>query len=86
MDFISILGDTGLLAYVRCKYSILPSSIDFHFLNLPYCLSINERRRITSEIKKYPELISNISGLEEVDFPTSFPYFFPNLSLYSDKF
>ncbi len=86
MDFISILGDTGLLACLRCKFSVLPSSIEFHFSSSPHRLSTDERRRITSEIKKYPELIQNASGLEEVDFPTSFPYFFPDLSLYSDGF
>jgi len=84
MDFISILGDTGLLACLRCKFSVLPSSIEFHFLNSPHRLSTDERRRITSEIEKYPELIRNTSGLEEVDFPTSFPYFFPDLPLYSN--
>ena len=86
MDFISILGDTGLLACLRCKFSVLPSSIDFHFSNSPHRLSPEERRQITSEIEKYPELIQNTSGLEEVDFPTSFLYFFPDLSLYSNGF
>ena len=86
MDFISILGDTGLLACLRCKFSVLPSSIEFHFSNSPHRLSTDERRRITSEVEKYPELIRESSGLEEADFPTSFPYFFPDLSLYSNGF
>ena len=86
MDFISILGDTGLLACLRCKFLVLPSSIDFYFSNSPHRLSPEERRQITSEIEKYPELIQNTSGLEEVDFPTSFLYFFPDLSLYSNGF
>jgi len=86
MDFISILGNTGLLAYLRCKFSVLPSSIEFHFLNSPYRLSTDERRRITSEVEKYPELIQDTSGLEEADFPPSFPYFFPDLSLHSNGF
>ena len=86
MDFISILGDTGLLACLRCKFSVLPSSIEFHFLNSPHRLSTDERRRITSEVEKYPELIQESSGLEEVDFPLSFPYYFPDLSLHSNGF
>ena len=75
-----------MLACLRCKFSVLPSSIEFHFSSSPHRLSTDERRQITSEIEKYPELIRNASGLEEADFPTSFPYFFPELSVYSNGF
>jgi len=86
MDFISILGDTGLLACLRCKFSVLPSSIEFHFSGSPHRLSTDDRQKITSEIEKYPELIPDVAGLRAVEFPTSFPYFFSELSLYSNGF
>jgi len=31
MELISVLGDTGFLAYKGCKTGILPSRIDYYF-------------------------------------------------------
>jgi len=86
MDFISILGNTGLLACRRCKFSVLPSSITSHFSGSPHRLSTDDRQKVASEIEKYPELIPDATRLRATEFPTSFPYFFPDLSLYSDGF
>ncbi len=86
MDFISILGDTGFLACRRCKFSILPSRIEFYFSKAPHRLSVEDRRRRASEIERYPELVAGPSDLREVEIPSSFPYFFSELSLYSDGF
>jgi len=86
MDFISILGNTGLLACRRCKFLVLPSSITSHFSGSPHRLSTDDRQKVASEIEKYPELIPDATGLRATEFPTSFPYFFPDLSLYLDGF
>ncbi len=86
MEFISILGNTGFLACRRCKFSVLPSSITSHFSGSPHYLSTDERGKILSVVERYPELVRDLPGLNGVEIPTSFPYFFPDLSLYSNGF
>ena len=84
MEYISILRDTGFLACRECKYSILPSGLDYHFRRTPHNLSSEIRREILSEARKYPSLVQDISGIKETEIPSSFSFFFPNLALYSD--
>ena len=84
MEFISILGDTGFLACRECKYSVLPSTINSHFRRTPHNLSSEIREEILSKARKHPSLIKDLSGVKETEIPPSFPYFFPDLALYSD--
>lgn len=84
MDYISILGDTGFLACRECKYSILPSGLNYHFRRTPHSLSSNIREEILSEARKHPSLIWEASGIKDSEIPSSFPFFFPDLALYSD--
>lgn len=84
MEHISILGDTGFLACRECKYSILPLSIKSHFRQTPHSVSPEIRGEILSEAKKYPSLVEDISGIKETEIPSSFPFFFLDLTLYSD--
>ena len=57
IEYISILGDTGLLAYHECYYSILPLSIHSHFQGKPHQLSSETREEILQEMIKYASLI-----------------------------
>jgi len=84
MDYIAILGDSGFLACRECKYSILPSSLNYHFRRTPHGLSTDIREEILSEARKYPSLIWEASGIKDSEIPSSFPFFFCNLALYSD--
>ena len=84
MEYITILGNTGFLACKLCKYSVLPTSLNYHFQKLPHKLSKEERSKILSELDNYPTLVQNREGVREVEIPSSFPYFFPDLALYSD--
>ena len=84
MEFISILGDTGLVACRECRFSVLPSSFDTHFRAKPHSLSKETREKILSEATKYPSLIWDLENLKNLEIPTSFSYFFPELSLFQD--
>ncbi len=84
MEFILILGNTGFLAYKECKYAVLPVSLEGYFIRSPYKLPPNDRSRILSEVAKYPYLVNDRKGVVDVEIPTSFPCFFPDLALYSD--
>ena len=84
MEHITILGNTGFLACKLCKYSILPKGLDYHFQKLPHKLPKKERSRILLELFIHPTLIQDREGVWEVEIPSSFPYFFPDLALYSD--
>ena len=44
-----------------------------------------ERSRILLELSIYPTLIQDREGVWEVEIPSSFPYFFLDLALYSDS-
>ena len=84
MDYITILGNTGFLACKLCKYSVLPKGIDYHFRRTPHQISKEERSKILLELENHPTLVQNREGVREVEIPTSFPYFFPDLALYSN--
>jgi len=56
MEFILILGDTGFLAYKEYKYSVLPSSIHYHFRSI-YTLSKEKRESIISILEKDARLV-----------------------------
>lgn len=87
MEFISILGDTGLIACRECKFDILPSSIETHFQGNPHRVSKDDRNRILSEVEKlHNSLIWDRDELRDIEVSKSFPYFFPDLALYSDGF
>ncbi len=83
MEYVLIIGDTGFLACKECKYSILPSSISSHFRRV-HGLSSELREEILSEIGKYASLILDPKGVKDSTIPSSFPYFFPDLALYTD--
>jgi len=83
MEFIAILGDTGFLACRECKYSILPTAIKSHFRRT-YQLSFDSREDIFSSIKNNASLVWDSKDLITMEIPSSFPYFFPELALYSD--
>ena len=51
MDYITILGNTGFLAYKLCKYSVLPKGIDYHFRRTPHQISKEERSKILLELE-----------------------------------
>ncbi len=84
MEFILILGNTGFLACKEYKYAVLPVSLEGYFTRSPYKLPPNNRSRILSEVAKYPYLVNDRKGVVDVEIPTSFPCFFPDLALYSD--
>lgn len=84
MEYISILGDTGFIACKQCKYSIILSSLNTHFRLKPHQLSLEIREQILFEAQKYPSLIKSRDGIKDIKIPSSFPFFFPNLALYSD--
>ena len=83
MEYISILSDTGFLACKECKYSILPSSISSHFRRT-HGFSSKLREEILSEVEKYDSLILDPKGVKDTAIPSSLPYFFPDLTLYTD--
>ncbi len=83
MEFISILGDTGFLACKECKYSVLPSGIHYHFRSI-HTLSKEKRESIISILEKDARLVWDTNGIRNVEIPSSFPYFFSELSLYTD--
>ncbi len=85
MDYISILRDTGFLAYREYKYSILPPSLDYYFRRTLYNLSSKIRGQILTKARKYPSLIQEVSGIKDSEIPSTFPFFFPNLALYLDR-
>ena len=84
MEYISILGDIGFLAYKLYKYLVLPKGLDYYFQRLPYKLPKEERSKILLELDNYPLLVQDKKRLKEVHIPGSFSYFFPDLALYSD--
>ena len=84
MEYISILGDTGFLACRECKYSVLLSGLDYHFRRTPHNLSSEIQGEILYEARKYPSLVKDISGVKETEIPSFFPFFFPDIALYSD--
>ncbi len=84
MEYILILGDTGFIAYKSCKYSILPSFLNTYFRRRPHSLSSDLRLEIISEVEKYPNLIRSIDKVKDTIIPSSFPFFFSDLALYSD--
>lgn len=84
MEYISILRDTGFLGYREYKYSILLLSIKSHSRWTPHSISPEIRGEILSKAKKYPSLIRDISGIKETKIPSSFPFFFLDLTLYLD--
>ncbi len=82
MELISILGDTGFLACKECKFAILPSSIENHFLKSPHRLPQDSRAQIALEVANYPSLLHNRQAIKGRVIPSLFPYYFPDLSLY----
>jgi len=84
MEYISILGDTGFIACKQCKYSIILSGLEAHFRLKPHQLALEVRGQILSEAQKYPNLIRSREEIKDSDIPSSFPFFFPDLALYSD--
>ena len=84
MEYITILGNTGFLACKLCKYSVLSKGLDYHFQKPPHKLPKEERSRILKELDNHSTLVQNREGVREVEIPSSFPYFFPDLALYSD--
>ena len=84
MEYITILGNTSFLACKLCKYSVLPKGIDYHFRKTPHQIPKEERSRILLALSTYPTLVQDREGVREVEIPSSFPYFFPDLALYSD--
>ena len=49
MDYITIHRETGLLICKDCKFALIPSRIDRHFLKNPHKLKPN----IQTQIKTY---------------------------------
>ncbi|KAL6716774.1 hypothetical protein ACLMJK_004686 [Lecanora helva] len=84
MVILSPVGDTGLLACTKCKYSILPTRISSHFKGSPHQLSPNERRKVAEDISIISGIFRDLEDLEKLRIPSSFPYFFPELVLFSD--
>ena len=84
MEYITILGDTGFLACKLCKYSVLPISLNYHFQKPPHKLPKEERSRILLELDNHPTLLQDKEGVRGVEIPSSFPYYFPDLALYSN--
>ena len=86
MEYITILGNTGFLACKGCKYAVLPKGLDYHFQRLPHKLSKEERSKILLALNDYPTLVQDREGVREGEIPSSFPYYFPDLALYSNGF
>ena len=84
MDYVISIRGTSLLACKDCRYAILPSSIDYHFRRSPHQLSSDIRADIFRESSKYASLIRDTIALESLTIPTSIPYFYPELTLYTD--
>lgn len=83
MEYVSVLGDTGFLACKECKYSILTSNISSYFRRT-HGLSSEARDNIVSGLREYASLIWDSSGVKDSTIPSSFPYFFLDLALYTD--
>jgi len=86
MNYISLIGDTGLIACVKCKVGILPSRINSHFQGNPHQLDPEIRQKISSEIAEIPGLIRTPSDLDSFEISSSFPYFFPCLPVFVNRF
>jgi len=84
IEYILILGDTSFIACKSYKYSILPSFLNTYFRWRPYSLSSDLRLEIISKVEKYPNLIRSIDKVKDTVIPSSFPFFFSDLALYSD--
>ncbi len=83
IEFILILRDIGFLAYKEYKYSVLPSNIYYYFRSI-HTLSKEKRESIISILEKDARLVQDINGIYNVTIPSSFPYFFSELLLYTD--
>ena len=81
---ISILGDTGFLVCKECKFCVLPTSIDSHFRKQLYRNPQEITKNLFSEVTKYSNLVWGLEDLEKTRIPSSFPFFFSELPLFSD--
>jgi len=86
MDYISLIGDTGLIACTNYKVGILPSRINFHFQGVPYQLDPEIRHKISSEIAEILGLIRTPLDLDSFEISSSFPYFFSCLPVFINGF
>ncbi|KAL6718593.1 hypothetical protein ACLMJK_002827 [Lecanora helva] len=84
MVVLSPIGDTGLLACSECKYAILPSRISTHFQGSPHQLSPEDRRKLAEDISSTSGIFRDSKDLEKLRIPSSFPYFYPELVLFTD--
>ena len=84
MDYVIPIRGTSLLACKECRYAILPSSINYYFRRSPHQLSFDIRAEIFRESSKYASPIRDTTVLESLTIPTSLPYFYPELTLYTD--
>lgn len=84
MDYITLIKGTELLACKECRYSILPSSIDYHFRRIPHQLSSEIRAEIFQESIKYARLIRDTEALSNLEIPSSLPFFYPELALFDN--
>ena len=85
MEYVCKVRDTGFISCKKCKYVLLPSTLDSHFKSRSHRLSSEVRQSIIEEVGKWPSLVSNRQEFKaQVERIPKNPLFFSELSLYRD--
>jgi hypothetical protein len=84
MDYLVILGETGLLACSECESCVLPSSLDSYLKGKKHQIPTQERSQIVSSFRNNPSLIQTKTRVESLKIPTSLPFYYPELKQYKD--
>lgn len=89
MDYITIHSETGLLICKDCKFALIPSRINRHFLGNPHKLNPTIRSQIEDYISHiYSDLVTEEQDIKSriQIFLNSFDHtsFVPGLAIYSD--
>lgn len=59
MDRFIHLPNFYIIVYKECKYAVLPSYINMHFVGKPHKLEVNKRCKIIDEVVEVNRLITN---------------------------
>ena len=81
MDHFNHLLEFRIVVCKKCKYRVLPSHIDSHFVAKPYKLSKKEQQKIEEEVLEIDRLIGNKETLCRSDFAFLLPMSMPITTL-----